>query len=104
MKVTTVRFGRDLWRLLESEANLVGTSVSQYIREAALARAAAAASLRGDSPFEALASAAESPADTAVVERARQMRQGAKALRAQSRQVTAEAKKKARRAAEVSRH
>jgi len=42
MKVTTVRFGADLWQVLEMEADYLGISVSQYIREAALARAAAA--------------------------------------------------------------
>ncbi len=57
MKVTTVRFGADLWRLLEAEAADAGTSVSQYIREAALARAAAAAAARGHGPFELLAGA-----------------------------------------------
>jgi len=57
MKVTTVRFGPDLWRLLESEAEYVGISASQYIREAALARAAAAAAARGHGPFEVLAGA-----------------------------------------------
>jgi hypothetical protein len=54
MKVTTVRFGADLWRLLEAEAAYAGISVSQYIREAALARAAAVAA-RGHGPFELLA-------------------------------------------------
>jgi hypothetical protein len=48
MKVTTVRFGVDLWGLLDAEAARVGVSVSQYIREAALARAAAAAAARGE--------------------------------------------------------
>jgi hypothetical protein len=57
MKVTTVRFGSDLWRLLEGEAESAGISVSQYIREAALARAAAAAAARGHGPFELLAGA-----------------------------------------------
>ncbi|HYB25071.1 MAG TPA: hypothetical protein VEF89_00500 [Solirubrobacteraceae bacterium] len=57
MKVTTVRFGTDLWRLLEDEAEYAGVSVSQYIREAALARAAAAAAARGRGPFELLAGA-----------------------------------------------
>jgi len=57
MKVTTVRFGTDLWRLLEAEAESVGVSVSQYIREAALARAAAAAAARGQAPYELLAGA-----------------------------------------------
>jgi hypothetical protein len=57
MKVTTVRFGTDLWALLEEESSRVGVSVSQYIREAALARASAAAAARGDAPFELLAGA-----------------------------------------------
>lgn len=57
MKVTTVRFGTDLWRLLQGEAEYAGTSVSQYIREAALARAAASAAARGHGPFELLAGA-----------------------------------------------
>ncbi|HTX09200.1 MAG TPA: hypothetical protein VME22_11350 [Solirubrobacteraceae bacterium] len=55
--MTTVRFGTDLWRLLESEAQYAGLSVSQYIREAALARAAAAAAARGHGPFDLLAGA-----------------------------------------------
>jgi len=58
MKVTTVRFGTDLWALLETEADRVGVSTSQYIREAALARAAAAAAARGASPFDLLAASA----------------------------------------------
>ena len=57
MKVTTIRFGEDLWRLLETEAALADVSTSQYIREAALARAAAAAAARGHGPFELLAGA-----------------------------------------------
>jgi ADP-ribosylglycohydrolase len=55
MKVTTVRFGADLWEVLKDEAALAGISVSQYLREAALARAVAAATLRGEGPFESLA-------------------------------------------------
>jgi uncharacterized protein (DUF1778 family) len=57
MKVTTLRLGNDLWGLLEAEAEVAGVSVSQYIREAALARAAAAAAARGCGPFELLAGA-----------------------------------------------
>jgi len=57
MKVTAVRFGDDLRRLLEHESALVGVSVSQYVREAALARAAAAVAARGENPFERLAGA-----------------------------------------------
>jgi hypothetical protein len=58
MKVTTLRFGEDLWTLLEQEAALAGVSVSQYVREAALARAAAAAGARGESPYDGLARSA----------------------------------------------
>src|SRR2546423_15668546 len=54
MKVTTLRMGTDLWALLEREAELTGVSVSQYIREAALARAAAASGMRGEPPFTTL--------------------------------------------------
>jgi hypothetical protein len=57
MKVTTLRFGADLWRVLETEAARAGVSTSQYIREAALARAAAAAAARGHGPYELLAGA-----------------------------------------------
>ena len=55
MKVTTVRFGEDLWALLEAEAARAGVSVSQYVREAALARAAFAAGARADMPAGILA-------------------------------------------------
>ena len=55
MKTTTVRFGDDLWALLENEAATTGTSVSQYIREAALSRAAFWAGTRADAPADLLA-------------------------------------------------
>jgi hypothetical protein len=55
MKATTVRFGDDLWALLADEASRAGVSVSQYVREAALARAAFAAGRRADLPGELLA-------------------------------------------------
>ena len=57
MKSTTVRFGPDLWRLLEREAANAGVPVSQFIRDAALARAVAIAAARGEGPFELLARA-----------------------------------------------
>jgi hypothetical protein len=60
MKATTVRFGEDLWALLADEAARSGVSVSQYIREAALARAAFAAGRRAELPGELFASWAES--------------------------------------------
>lgn len=105
MRVTTVRFGHDLWQLLESEAALVGTSVSQYIREASLARAAAAAAARGESAFERLASTAhgrsDEPAEQAkkARKRAALAREDARALQAESNQAIAEALRKAERAA-----
>jgi hypothetical protein len=109
MKVTTVRFGTDLWRLLETEAEWAGTSVSQYIREAALARAAAAAAARGQGPFELLAGALREvmndqpdPAACAEAERvlaglarltAAEIVSEAGALRAESRQARTRQKK-----------
>jgi hypothetical protein len=71
MRLTAIRMGDDLWRLLEGEAARVGVSVSQYIREAALSRAAAAVALRGEDPHTVLAQAALSadvsePADPPV--------------------------------------
>jgi Zn-dependent protease with chaperone function len=38
MHQTTVRFTVELWRSLESEADRLGVSVAQYVRDAALAR------------------------------------------------------------------
>jgi len=57
MKSTTVRFGPDLWRLLEREAANAGVPVSQFIRDAPRARAVAIAAARGEGPFELLAGA-----------------------------------------------
>ena len=68
MRVTTVRFGADLWRLLEAEAKLAGVSVSQYIREAALARASAAVALRGEDPLARLAAVAGRPSKRSAPE------------------------------------
>jgi predicted Zn-dependent protease len=55
MKVTTVRFSDDLWAAITAEAEMAGVSASQFIREAALARAAAAAGARGELPFPSFA-------------------------------------------------
>jgi hypothetical protein len=38
MHQTTVRFGDDLWRALEVEAESLGVSIAQYVRDAALSR------------------------------------------------------------------
>jgi hypothetical protein len=40
MHQTTVRFGRDLWLVLEREAERLGVSAAQYVRDATLARLA----------------------------------------------------------------
>jgi hypothetical protein len=51
MHQTTLRFPEDLWEFLEQEAKSLGVSVAQYVREAALARAAYDAGRRGDHIF-----------------------------------------------------
>jgi hypothetical protein len=55
MKVTTVRFSNDLWATIAREAEIAGVSASQFVREAALARAAASAGARGELPFPSYA-------------------------------------------------
>jgi hypothetical protein len=52
MHQTTVRFGADLWEALEREAERLGVSVAQYVREAALARLVYASGKRGDEEFD----------------------------------------------------
>jgi hypothetical protein len=52
MHQTTLRFAPDLWDALAAEARLVGVSVAQYVREAALARLAYTAGVRGDAEYE----------------------------------------------------
>ena len=51
MHQTTIRFPEDLWLFLEDEAKSLGMSVAQYVREAALARAAYDAGRRGQPLF-----------------------------------------------------
>src|SRR4051794_17910543 len=51
MHQTTLRFPEDLWEFLEEEARSLGVSVAQYVREAALARAAYDAGRRGEPLF-----------------------------------------------------
>jgi hypothetical protein len=48
MHQTTVRFGDDLWAALEVEAQRVGVSVAQYVRDAALRRLAYEAGRRDE--------------------------------------------------------
>src|SRR3712207_3007714 len=48
MRATTVRFGEDLWGLLENEAARSGVSAAQFVREATIVRLAMLAGMRGD--------------------------------------------------------
>jgi hypothetical protein len=106
MKLTTLRIGEDLWALLANEAERAGVSVAQYIREAALARAAASAGARGEPPFAEIARGAREVASSvatpldkrhaielALAALARALAEGerdsAEALRGQSRQAGA---------------
>ena len=52
MKATTVRFGEDLWEMLEREAGALGVSAAQFVREAAIMRVAMLAGSRGDPEAE----------------------------------------------------
>jgi GAF domain-containing protein len=48
MRATTVRFGEDLWALLEREAAAQGVSSAQFVRDAAILRLAHLAAERGE--------------------------------------------------------
>jgi GAF domain-containing protein len=48
MRATTVRFGEDLWSMLEQEAASSGLSAAQFVREATILRLAMLAGMRGD--------------------------------------------------------
>jgi|SRR5215207_245305 len=48
MRATTVRFGEDLWAMLEQEAARSGLSAAQFVREATILRLAMLAGMRGD--------------------------------------------------------
>jgi GAF domain-containing protein len=52
MKATTVRFGEDLWAMLERESARLGVSAAQFIREATIMRVAILAGARGDPDAE----------------------------------------------------
>lgn len=119
MRVSAIRFGADLWRLLEAEAARAGVSVSQYVREAALARASAAVARRGEDPLDMLGQAVDGhlaasgppapPSGTGgeepvlgsgrdVRSHAQEIRSDAQAVRAQSRQISRHARHVARKA------
>lgn len=48
MRATTVRFTEDLWQLVDREATSQGISAAQFVRDAALLRAATLIGQRGD--------------------------------------------------------
>jgi GAF domain-containing protein len=52
MKATTVRFGEDLWAMLDREARSLGVSAAQFVREATIMRVAMLAGSRGDPDAE----------------------------------------------------
>jgi GAF domain len=52
MKATTVRFGEDLWAMLDGESRRLGVSAAQFVREATILRLAVLAGRRGDSDSE----------------------------------------------------
>jgi GAF domain-containing protein len=53
MRATTVRFGADLWAMLERESDRLGVSAAQFVREATILRLASLAGRRGDPEAEA---------------------------------------------------
>jgi len=52
MKATTVRFGEDLWAMLEQESRRLGVSAAQFVREAAIMRVALLVGRRNDPDAE----------------------------------------------------
>jgi hypothetical protein len=48
MRATTVRFGDDLWELLEAEASAQGISAAQFVRDSAIMRLGILSGRRGD--------------------------------------------------------
>jgi GAF domain-containing protein len=52
MRATTVRFGEDLWRMLERESRRLGISSAQFVRESTIMRLSMLAGSRGDPDAE----------------------------------------------------
>jgi hypothetical protein len=52
MRVSTVRFSEEHWKLVELEATREGVSAAQFIRDATMVRTAYAMGQRGDEAFE----------------------------------------------------
>jgi|SRR2546421_5582134 len=87
MRATLVRFGPQLYEELQEEAAVAGVSVSQYVREAVVARIAYTAGQRGDKRYQlpVSGSAASAAAGSARTDSAR-IREEAAALRAENQQ------------------
>jgi hypothetical protein len=83
MHQTTVRFGHDLWTVLEREAERLGVSAAQYVREATLARLAYAAARENEAVAarEAFEWAGKAP----LAERVQAQMESAEALLAEGR-------------------
>ena len=52
MRATTVRFGEDLWAMLERESRRLGISAAHFVREATIMRLSMLAGARGDPDAE----------------------------------------------------
>jgi hypothetical protein len=61
MRATTVRFGEALWTLVEQEAEREGVSAAQFVRDAAIVRAAYAMGQRGDLNLDAALARVQEP-------------------------------------------
>lgn len=81
MHQTTVRFGRDVWTVLEREAARLGVSAAQYVRDATLARLAYAGAVQREAAAarEAFTWASHAP----LSERVKAQLDSAAALQAQ---------------------
>ena len=75
MRVSTVRFSEDHWKLLEGEAMREGVSAAQFIRDATMVRTAYAMGQRGDEGFEEALARVRPRPDADPPERGAQRRQ-----------------------------
>ena len=75
MRVSTVRFSEEHWKLLEREALREGVSAAQFIRDATITRAAYAMGQRGDEGFEEALGRARPGADAETPEKGARRRQ-----------------------------
>ena len=75
MRVSTVRFSEDHWKLLEGEAMREGVSAAQFIRDATMVRTAYAMGQRGDEGFEEALARVRPRPDADPPERRAQRRQ-----------------------------